>query len=189
MAKVAHRPYKQERGALLQALKRLIITPVTGLYLVFAFTAERLVKGIFYLSFKSLLFDPNGILLWTIFSAGSIAGCYVLARGVFTMIKQRAPMKEARQRYDAYEPGADLEMIAVQRLVLKRITMAPFLVAFMLYLFLLPLPMAFGAWREMQQPLVLSPKHPRVYSPHKELEKMLSRWESRGIFSKPNPDQ
>lgn len=172
-----------------RALRRQVFTPITPLYLVFGITAKYWVLGFAYLSFRSYLFDPDGVLVWSFAAIVTTAASVVFARSLLRCIQHYAPIRAAKKRYDAYEPGAEAELRAAREWASKRVSAAPFLLATMLFFLAEPPIISFEVWREMQTPLVHSPKRTTVYSPRAELQRVLSSMESRGIFTTSNPDQ
>jgi hypothetical protein len=190
VAKAARRPLKQDfKKDLWPALRRLIWTRAVAAYLLFGFTAEYVVRGLAYLSWRSLVFDPNGILIWTFFGAMSLAYSLIFARTFFKMYEISALQRQARKRYDNYEAGAEEELRAAIMCKRMNLSMGPMLLAVVLMMCSMVPPFAYSFWRDIQTPLVQSPKHPHPYSPRKELQKVLTSMERRGIFTNPNPDQ
>ena len=189
MATATRRPYKEDWKVILPVFRRLFISPAFITYIVFAFIADYLVRGLGYLWLKSYLFDPYGILAWSTFGVLAVAQGLIVARMIRHEIPLSAIVRQARQRYDNYEPGSEAHFKEVRDFVRRQRNLSATLFIPILFLLCLIPPITFGVWREMQMPLVQSPKHPRPYSPRKELQRTLAALEKRGIFTRPNPDQ
>ena len=189
MATATRRPYKEDWKVILPVLRRLFVSPAFITYIVFAFTADYLVRGLGYLWLKSYLFDPYGILAWSAFGVLALAQGLIVARMVRHEIPLSAIVREARKQYDNYEIGSEENFAKVRTFARDRRNLSALFFVPILFLLCLVPPVTFMAWREMQTPLVVSPKHPRPYSPRKELQKTLAAMEKRGIFTRPNPDQ
>lgn len=187
MAKAKPRPYKENFKDFWPVIRRHL--PALAMYFAFAFSADHILYGLAYFWLRTFLFDPDGVLAWSAFVLFSFAQAYLLGSSFIRNMKLQAPVRQARKAYNAYEPGAEAFLRTAKANVRKRMSLIPVFFAPML-LFLAMTPLAsLIVWRDLQAPLVQSPKHPRAYSPRKELQRVLGNIEKRGIFTRPNLDQ
>ena len=170
-------------------MRRVVLCPSTALYLVFGGTFRYFVLAVAYLGLQSFFFDPNGILVWSFLVAAVLGFAVLFSHAILRTRRLMRPVTAARRRYDAFEPGAEFELRTALKRMRQKQRIGPLLLAFSLLVVALTPIVPLSLWRDMQEPLVQSPIHPRPYSPRAELRKVLTSMERHGVFTFGHPDQ